>query len=162
MGVSGTGKSSVAAEVAQALGVEFVEGDDLHPQANREKMAAGTPLTDQDRWPWLEQIRDWMQQRTAAGVGSVVTCSALRRIYRDLLRGAGGRVVFVHLHGERALLEQRLGARAGHFFPPALLGSQLETLEPLGADEDGFLVDVSLPLEAETQEVLERLEALRH
>ncbi|MEN0130552.1 MAG: gluconokinase [Brevundimonas sp.] len=142
MGVSGTGKSTVGRLLAERLGAAFVEGDDLHPAANVERMRAGIPLTDADRAPWLELVRDAM---STAGGDTVVACSALRRAYRDVLRGARGRVRFVHLVVPPAELEQRLSERAGHFMPTALLASQLATLEPLAPDEDGVDLPVASP-----------------
>jgi len=134
MGVSGTGKSTVGRLLAARLGAAFVEGDDLHPAANVERMSAGIPLTDADRAPWLELVRDAM---SGAGGDTVVACSALRRAYRDVLRGARGRVRFVHLVVPPEELERRLSERSGHFMPATLLASQLATLEPLAPDEDG-------------------------
>ncbi len=145
MGVSGSGKSTVGAELARLLGARFVDGDDLHPPANRAKMAAGTPLTDEDRWPWLERVRETLAVGLAAAApadaapvagGVVVACSALRRAYRDLLRGAGPGVGFVYLEVARAEIEERLGQRHGHFFPPALVASQFATLEAPSPDEE--------------------------
>ena len=140
MGVAGSGKSSVARLVAERLGWPMAEGDDFHSPQNRSKMASGTPLTDADRKPWLEAIRDWLDRTPG---NAVVTCSALRRSYRDILRTARGRVRFLHLHGTPAVLGSRISGRTDHFMPPALLVSQLETLEPLEPDEDGTTVDVS-------------------
>lgn len=143
MGVSGSGKTTVAQELASRLGWPFAEGDELHPASNIAKMSAGQPLTDADREPWLRKVRDWISAEDAAGRSTVVTCSALKRSYRDLLRDAGARVRFVHLHGTRQLIAARLAHRSGHFMPPALLDSQFAALEPLGDDEDGITVDVS-------------------
>jgi gluconokinase len=140
MGVAGCGKSTVAKLVAERLGWPMAEGDDFHSRQNRSKMASGTPLTDADRKPWLEAIRDWLDRTPG---NAVVTCSALRRSYRDILRTARGRVRFLHLHSTPAVLGSRIGGRTSHFMPPALLVSQLETLEPLAPDEDGTVVDVS-------------------
>lgn len=142
MGVSGTGKSTTARLLAHRLGWPMIEGDDLHPQANVEAMRAGRPLTDDDRGPWLDAIRDAM---TKAGGSTVVTCSSLRRSYRDVLRDAAGRVRFVHLVVAPEVLQRRLAVRTGHFMPATLLASQLATLEPLGADEDGIAVPVIGP-----------------
>ena len=139
MGVAGCGKSTVAAMLAERLGWPMAEGDDFHSARNRAKMSAGTPLTDADRMPWLETIRAWIDRTPSH---SVITCSALRRSYRDLLRTAKSRVRFLHLTGSRAVLGSRIGSRTGHFMPPSLLLSQLETLEPLQPDEDGVVVDV--------------------
>ena len=142
MGVAGCGKSTVAEELARRLGWELAEGDDFHPVANNAKMSSGTPLTDEDRWPWLDLIAEWTAEQDGAGKNTVVTCSALRRIYRDRLRNAPGRTLFVHLVGSPELLEHRLSSRSGHFMPPTLLPSQLATLEPLEADEEGVILDV--------------------
>lgn len=143
MGVSSTGKTTVARGLAERLEAVFVEGDDLHPQVNIDKMAAGTPLTDEDRWPWLEAIAARVREEAAGGASVVVTCSALKRAYREVLRTAAEDLFFVHLHGTFTLLAQRMHERRGHFMPPALLQSQFETLEPLEADERGALVDVT-------------------
>ena len=142
MGVAGCGKSTVAEELARRLGWELAEGDDFHPEANIAKMSSGTPLTDEDRWPWLDLIAEWTAEQDGAGKNTVVTCSALRRIYRDRLRNAPGRTLFVHLVGSPELLEHRLSSRSGHFMPPTLLPSQLATLEPLEAVEEGVILDV--------------------
>jgi gluconokinase len=141
MGVSGVGKTSVADELVARTGWVFIEGDDLHPQANREKMASGIPLDDDDRWPWLRRVAEWIGEQEAAGRSSIVTCSALKRSYRDLLRDGHPSVWFVHLDGPREQIKNRVDARRGHFMPPSLLESQLATLEPLGVDEPGFCVD---------------------
>ena len=154
MGVAGCGKSTVAAMLAERLGWPMAEGDDFHSPANRAKMTAGTPLTDDDRLPWLAGIRDWIDRTPSH---SVVTCSALRRSYRDLLRAAKARVRFLHLTGSRAVLGARIGHRTGHFMPPSLLISQLETLEPLEADEDGVVVDVDASPEEIVGTALSRL-----
>lgn len=142
MGVSGTGKTTIGRLVAEALDVPFVEGDDLHPPANVEKMAAGVPLSDADRGPWLRLVAAAMTEHAEAGRGTVVACSALRRAYRDVLRGAQGRVRFVHLAVPDEELGRRMAGRRGHFMPASLLESQLATLEPLGADEDGLRLPV--------------------
>ncbi|HVH01355.1 MAG TPA: gluconokinase [Amaricoccus sp.] len=149
MGVSGSGKSTVGEALAAALGWRFVEGDGHHPPANVAKMSAGIPLTDADRRPWLEALAAEIAADEAAGRPSVVGCSALRRGYRDILRSGAPRVRFLHVHGEPAVLAERVSHRPGHFFPAALLDSQLATLEPLGADEDGVVVDVALPVAAQ-------------
>ncbi|TDS84615.1 gluconokinase [Nesterenkonia aurantiaca] len=138
MGVSGSGKSTLAAALAADLGLPMAEADEFHPPENIAKMAAQTPLTDEDRWPWLESLRDWMS--TQAATGSVITCSALRRSYRDVLRTAAGRVVFLHVDVEIPRLNTRLAHRSGHFMPPALLESQLSTLEALEPGEDGVVL----------------------
>ena len=157
MGVAGCGKSTVAELLTERLGWTMAEGDDFHSPENKAKMASGTPLTDADRKPWLEAIRDWLDRTPG---NAVVTCSALRRSYRDILGTARGRVRFLHLHGTPAVLGSRIGGRTGHFMPPGLLVSQLETLEPLGPDEDGTVVDVSASPEEIVELALTRL-ALR-
>ncbi len=145
MGVSGSGKTTLAQELEARLGWPYAEADEFHPPENIAKMSAGTPLTDEDRRPWLETMRDWLTDQTHAGRSTIVTCSALRRAYRDLLRQAAGRVRFVHLTEDPGVIGDRLAHRAGHFMPPTLLPSQLATLEPLGADEDGVVVAVDVP-----------------
>lgn len=157
MGVSGCGKSTVAEGLALALGWPFEEGDQFHPPANIAKMAAHTPLTDEDRWPWLRALAERIAAHEAAGQCSILSCSSLRRPYRDILRSGAPRVRFLHLHGDRAVLEERLGARTDHFFPADLLDSQFATLEPLGADEDGVIVDVALDPQAQIREGLRAL-----
>lgn len=135
MGVCGSGKTSVGRLIAERTGWTFVEGDDLHPEANLRKMAAGTPLTDDDRRPWLDRIAGEMRRAGREGRSMVVACSALRRIYRDRLRACGADLRFVHLAGAPALLRARMARREGHFMPPGLLDSQLATLEPAGPGE---------------------------
>jgi len=144
MGVCGSGKSLIGAQLARALDIEFVEGDDLHPPDNVQRMAAGTPLTDDDRRGWLVAITARLREAKRAGVGLVVSCSALKRSYRDLLR-SGGEVDlrFVYLAGSRALLAERLAQRRGHFMPPALLESQLAILEEPSPDERAWVCDIS-------------------
>ena len=143
MGVSGVGKSSVAAELAALTGWAPAEGDDLHDAASRVRMAAGQPLHDEHRLPWLHRVADWIGHQEAAGRDAVITCSALRRRYRDLLRDGHPSVRFVHLVAPPDLLRERVSDRSGHFMPPALLTSQLRTLEPLEPDEPGIEVDAT-------------------
>jgi gluconokinase len=143
MGVSGVGKTTVAQGIATAMGWEYAEGDDFHSAANKAKMAAGHPLTDEDRWPWLRSIAAWIDDHAAAGRSSVVTCSALRRVYRDLLRDNRPGVQFCELEAPEQLIADRLANRQGHYMPASLLGSQLATLEPLQADEPGVVVSVA-------------------
>ncbi|MET4540092.1 beta-N-acetylhexosaminidase [Arthrobacter bambusae] len=144
MGVAGCGKSTVGAALAERLGAKFLDGDSLHPQANIDKMAAGTPLNDDDRAPWLAEIG---RRFPASNSALVIACSALKRSYRDIIRSADPSVVFVHLHGTRELLNARMTARPGHFMPASLLDSQLDTLEPLEDDEAGIVVDIASPVE---------------
>ena len=140
MGVSGSGKTSAAEELTRQLGWEYIEGDDLHPGANVAKMAAGHPLDDEDRWPWLRRIAEVIGEHEAAGTSLVLTCSALKRTYRDLLRDGHPSVWFAHVDVPREVLAARLSKRQGHYMPPSLLRSQLDTLEPLGEDEPGAVV----------------------
>ena len=147
MGVSGSGKTTLAQILTARLGWPYAEADEFHPQANIDKMTAGTPLTDEDRWPWLAAMRDWLSEQARAGRSTIVTCSALRLAYRDVLREAEGRVRFVHLTAAPELIEPRLGHREGHFMPPSLLPSQFATLEPLVDGEDGVAVVVAVPPE---------------
>jgi carbohydrate kinase (thermoresistant glucokinase family) len=146
MGVSGCGKSTVGERLAQRLGVPFLEGDALHPPHNVALMAAGTPLTDADRVDWLDAIASRLSA-LHAGEGIVVSCSALKRVYRDRLRAATSELQFVHLHGDHALLAARLGQREGHYMPPALLISQLETLETPSTDEAALSLDIAEPVD---------------
>lgn len=144
MGVCGAGKSLIGAELARALDVEFVEGDALHPPENVRRMAAGIPLTDDDRHGWLLAIAARLREAKRAGAGLVISCSALKRRYRDLLRSAGDPDVrFVYLAGSRALLAERMANRRGHFMPPALLDSQLAILEEPSPDERAWVCDIS-------------------
>lgn len=140
MGVSGCGKSTVAALLSGQLGWDFEEGDSLHPQANVDKMAAGHPLDDEDRWPWLDKVADWINERLDAGQNGIVTCSALKRSYRDKLARPG--VIFVYLAGNQQTIAARLARRQGHFMPPALLASQFADLQEPGPDEKSVRVSV--------------------
>ena len=142
MGVSGSGKTVIGSALAHSLGVEFVEGDDFHPEANVKRMVSGIALTDEDRAPWLRSIAARLRAAKDAGTGLVVSCSALRRSYRDLLRAEAGEVRFVFLKGARALIAERLGIRTGHFMPSSLLDSQFAALEAPEADEGVWECDV--------------------
>ena len=153
MGVAGCGKTTAADNLHRALGWPVAEADDFHPPANIAKMSEGIPLTDEDRWPWLKSLRDWMSARAAEGVRTIVTCSALKRSYRDLLSGADGRVFFIHLTARPEELRERMALREGHFMPPALLPSQFAALQPLDDDEDGVTV-VSRATPEETFEAI--------
>ncbi|MEU5369868.1 gluconokinase [Streptomyces sp. NPDC005951] len=158
MGVAGTGKTTIGPLLAAALGVPYAEGDDFHPPANIAKMSAGTPLDDDDRRPWLDAIGAWAHER--AGLGGVVSSSALKRFYRDRLRDGAPDALFLHLTGDRALIEERMADRKGHFMPTALLDSQFATLQPLQADEAGVSVDVSGTPEEITQRAVAALRRL--
>lgn len=152
MGVSGSGKTTVAKGIATYLGWEFAEGDTFHSTANVEKMHSGRALTDEDRWPWLEAIGAWISSKVAQGESVVVTCSALRRAYRDLLRKGRPEVRFLHVTATPELIEDRIEHRRGHYMPASLLPSQLSTLEPLEPDEPG----VEVVSEGSAAEVLDR------
>jgi gluconokinase len=144
MGVSGCGKSSVGEGLAARLGIPYRDGDALHPPANVEKMRAGIPLTDEDRWPWLDRVARVLATEAPVIVG----CSALRRAYRDRLRaGSGGPVRFLHLTGSREVIAARMAARSGHYMPTSLLDSQFAALEPPGPDE-ALALDIDRPLDA--------------
>ena len=161
MGVSGSGKTSAARELTRQLGWEYIEGDELHPEANVAKMAAGTPLDDEDRWPWLRRIAEVIGEHEAAGTSLVITCSALKRVYRDLLRDGHPSVWFAHVDVSREVLAERLAQRKGHFMPPSLLDSQLATLERLADDEPGDVIDGNAPLVETVAEVLADLKVER-
>ncbi len=153
MGVSGSGKSSVGKALAKRLGIPYRDGDDLHPPANIGKMRAGLPLTDEDRWPWLDTVSRTLRAEAPVILG----CSALRRIYRDRIRAqAGGTVTFLHLAGSRDLIAGRMAARQGHYMPLSLLDSQFATLEPPDKHE-AITVDVALPLPELIETVVARL-----
>jgi len=157
MGVSGSGKTTVAVMLADALGVAFLEGDDLHPRSNVEKMKNGTPLTDEDRWPWLRAIAARIDQWRAEDKAGVVTCSALKRAYRDILIGDRPEVRLVYLKGSHRLIHDRMAARHEHFMPVGLLDSQLATLEEPGPDERPIVVDVGGSPEQIVAEILRQL-----
>lgn len=154
MGVAGSGKSTVAEAIRDRLGYIMAEGDDFHPKANIEKMSNGIPLTDEDRWPWLRVINSWMVAREAIGENTVVSSSALKRSYRDVLR-EHVEVFFLHLDGSQELIQTRLDARKGHFMPPALLPSQFADLQPLQPDELGATVSIEGDMEDMTDRAVE-------
>lgn len=154
MGVCGSGKSEVGRRVADALGAGFIEGDDFHSPANIAKMAAGTPLDDADRATWLQRLRQEIATARAAGNSLVVSCSALKRRYRDLLREGDPALRFAHLQGEREVIAARLAARTNHYMPPALLDSQLLALEPLQPDEAGVTLDITAAPQPLTDAIL--------
>lgn len=143
MGVAGSGKTTIAQQVAALLRAASAEADDFHSPEHRDQMAAGVPLTSEQRQPWLGRIRDWIEQQDAHGLHTVVTCSALKRQYRDFLRASGLTLEFVHLHASEESLRRRLHLRHGHFMPASMLTSQLATLEPLAPDEPGIVIDAS-------------------
>ncbi len=148
MGVSGSGKSTVAAGIAGALGLHFIDGDGLHPAANVARMQAGTPLRDEDRWPWLDRIGASLADDGQWPEGVAIACSALKRIYRDRIRAAAPGVRFVFLDGPAALIRSRMAGRVGHYMPAVLLESQLKTLEPPGAGEaDAIRIAIELPVD---------------
>jgi len=142
MGVSGSGKSLIGAAFAGALGVEFIEGDDYHTAANVARMSSGIPLTDDDRAEWLRSLAERIRKAKDSGAGLVVSCSALKRSYRDILRGAAGDLRFIFLQGPGALLAERLVRRRGHYMPPSLLDSQLAILEEPSPDEQTWVCDI--------------------
>ena len=159
MGVSGSGKSTLAKALAEALNTHFVEGDALHPPHNVARMAAGIALTDADRHGWLQAVADQLVNATAGTGGVVVSCSALKRSYRDLLRAAAPDLRLVFLHGPPALLRERLATRVGHYMPASLLQSQLDTLEPPAPDEHPIALDTARPLAELVAHAVQQLEA---
>jgi gluconokinase len=156
MGVSGCGKSSIGRQLAARRGVPYAEGDDYHTAANVAKMAAGTALTDADRQEWLATLQAKIGAAAAAGDSLVLSCSSLKRRYRDLFRSADPALVFIHLDGPRALISARMHARPNHYMPPSLLESQFAALEPLGADERGMRLDIDAPPEQLVDAVMRR------
>lgn len=166
MGVSAAGKSSVGRALADRLGLQFRDADDLHPAENIAKMASGIPLSDEDRWPWLERVGQVLAQASPRSpsvnpAGIVVACSALKRAYRDVLRRHSPDCIFVHLTAPREVLEARLASRAGHFMPTTLLDSQLATLETLSLAEAGCVIDVSPGINRIVDDVIAALSTLR-
>ncbi len=159
MGVSGCGKTAVGTRFARALGIEFVEGDSYHSAANIQKMSAGIPLDDRDRTGWLRAIAGRIRRANDSGEGVVVSCSALKRAYRDMIRAEGGAVRFVFLRGERSLIAERLAARKGHYMPPALLDSQFAALEEPSIDEDVWVVDIDASPDAIVASLVARVAA---
>ncbi|MCJ7857589.1 gluconokinase [Corynebacterium kalidii] len=154
MGVSGSGKTTIAEQLEQRTGVPYAEADAFHPEANKKKMGSGQPLDDDDRWPWLHELRDWMTSQAEQGHSTIVTCSALKKSYRDVLRAAEGDEFFVLLDAPEDVLAARMEDRKGHFMPASLLRSQLDTLEGLDADENGVTVDATEPPESLAREIL--------
>jgi carbohydrate kinase (thermoresistant glucokinase family) len=159
MGVSGVGKTTVGRLLAERLGWRFIEADDHHPPANVAKLAAGIPLDDADRAPWLHLLTAMLERARQDGERVVLACSALKRAYREVLRGGHEDVLFAYLAGEPAVIRRRMAGRTGHYMPLALLDSQLETLEPPAADERALTLDASEPPEVLAERVIERLGA---
>jgi gluconokinase len=157
MGVSGSGKSTIATALAERLGWRFEDGDGFHPASNVAKMKAGHPLTDEDRWPWLEAIADEIGRVCEAGGHVVIACSALKRAYRNVLLRGRSDVRFVFLDGSQALIAGRLAERKGHFMPPGLLDSQFNTLEPPQADERPITVSIDAPVETIVSNIVAQL-----
>lgn len=152
MGVTGSGKSTVGTALAERMGVPFADADDFHSPENVAKMRSGVPLTDDDRRPWLLAIGGWLAEHEH---GAVVTCSALKRAYRDTLREAAPDITFLHLHGDKDTVRKRVGSRQGHFMPESLVDSQYADLQPLGDDERGVVIDFSLPVDVIVDRFLE-------
>lgn len=159
MGVSGAGKTLIGSAFARSLGVEFVEGDDYHPAENVERMAAGIPLTDDDRALWLRLLAGRLREANTAGTGLVMSCSALKKSYRAVLRSGARELQFVFLRGDRALLTERIASRRGHFMPPSLLDSQLSTLEEPSPDEGAWVCDINKSPEDLVAALVERAAA---
>lgn len=157
MGVSGAGKTTIAAGIAQREGWLLLEGDAFHSAENVAKMKAGIPLTDEDRWPWLRAIAERADALRAEGKSAVIACSALKRAYRDILIGGRPDTVLIYLRGSHDLIHERMAARKGHFMPPALLDSQLATLEEPGAEEHPIVVDISQPPDAAIDKVVQEI-----
>lgn len=157
MGVSGSGKTTVGKLLAERLGWEYADADDFHPPANVAKMGAGIPLTDEDRWPWLHEIADWIGAHLESCTPGVVSCSALKRAYRDLLVRGRPEVRLVYLEGDRDLIQRRMSARKGHFFKPGLLESQFRDLEPPAPDEHPVSVPIEHPPKEAVEEIVEGL-----
>jgi gluconokinase len=159
MGVSGSGKTTIASRLAERLQWSFEDGDKFHPKANVEKMSAGHPLTDEDRWPWLNAIADEIERVCRAGEHAVIACSALKRTYRDVLLRGRDDVRIVFLNGTQQLIAHRLSLRKDHFMPPGLLDSQFRTLEPPGFDENAIDVSIDAPVDMIVDDIVSKLEA---
>lgn len=157
MGVSGSGKSTIADRLAHRLDWDFEDGDIFHPASNVAKMSAGQPLTDEDRWPWLQAIADEIDRACEAGERTIIACSALKRAYRDILVHGRDDVRIVFLNGALELIAGRLAARKGHFMPPGLLASQFRTLEPPAKSENPVMVSIDAPVETIVDDIISRL-----
>lgn len=158
MGVAGSGKSTIGERLAARLGWAYEDGDKFHPGSNVAKMSAGQPLTDEDRWPWLKAIADEIDRLCIAGERVVMACSALRRVYRDILVHGRNDIRIVYLEGTQQLIADRIGQRKGHFMPPGLLASQFKTLEPPKSDEHPLTVSIDAPVEAIVDDIVRQLE----
>lgn len=165
MGVSGCGKSSVGLALAESLDASFIDGDDLHPEANKNLMAAGIPLNDENRWPWLDSVAQALagpaDTQANGASGTVIACSALKRSYRQRILNGAPNTFFIHLAGSRELLAERMSSRGSHFMPLSLLESQLATLEPLGSDEPGVTFDIALPMQTIVEQAIVALQSNR-
>ena len=161
MGVSGSGKSTIAARLAERLNWTYEDGDRFHPASNVAKMSAGQPLTDEDRWPWLQAIADEIDRVCQGGGHAVIACSALKRAYRDVLVHGRSDVRMVFLSGTQSLIADRLARRKGHFMPPGLLDSQFKTLEPPAADESPVMVSIDASVETIVEDIVRQLKAGR-
>jgi gluconokinase len=157
MGVAGSGKTTIGEELGKRLGWSYEDGDKFHPKANVEKMSAGHPLTDEDRWPWLQAIADEIDRVCGRGGHVVIACSALKRAYRDVLVHGREDVRIVYLDGTQALIANRLAKRKGHFMPPTLLESQFKTLQPPAPDEHALAVSIDAPVEAIVDDIMRQL-----
>jgi gluconokinase len=160
MGVSGSGKTTIGEQLAARIGWRYEDADTFHPAANVAKMSAGQPLTDEDRWPWLRAIADEIDRASAAGERVVIGCSALRRVYRDMLVHGRSDIRIIYLEGTQALIAGRLGERKGHFMPPGLLTSQFKTLEPPTPDEHAVTVSIDAPAETIVDDILRQLKLI--
>lgn len=162
MGVSGCGKTTTAQRLSRILGWPFRDGDTFHPEANIAKMSRGEPLNDEDRWPWLDAIGAWMDEQSAAGASGIVTCSALRRVYRHRLLDKRPQVQLVYLKGPKPLIAERMARRKNHFMPPALLDSQFAALEEPRGAERPIIVNIALPPNRVVDHVLLRAGLMQH
>jgi carbohydrate kinase (thermoresistant glucokinase family) len=161
MGVSGSGKTTIAQALAARMGAVFQEGDDLHPPENVAKMKSGIPLNDADRWPWLQKVANWIDAQRAAGRDGIITCSLLKRAYRQIVIGSRPDVRLLYLRGTQALIADHMGHRHGHFMPPGLLDSQFQTLEEPYAEEHAIVVDITDSIEKTIDEAIYKIKLVR-
>lgn len=160
MGVTGCGKTTIGALLAGRLGAVFLDGDDYHPPENVAKMSSGTPLTDEDRWPWLDRLGEVIERSVAERGSAVLACSALRRVYRDrLVEACAVPPLFIHLSGARELIHTRMASRREHYMPTALLDSQIATLEAVGSDENAMVLEIDSPADVIVARILDRLKS---